>query len=191
MSLESTGAPLFASFMDVLIRLTWDEAVFSGGSKPKEIRILELAYAGNETWFDTEASPEIESLTDLLRNALNVAGAKWAENGFALKPWGDSHDLVVRHITRSEALKPLWRGPFPFPGYSETLSPAPTSPTYYSASWRVVVDFATSPPQAYGVYPGGQSGNPFSLNYDDHMPKYVDFDYYKLDLASTPSELNR
>ena len=123
--------------------------------------------------------------------ALDQAGQKWEVQGFARPTWGEEHSLVVRHITRSEALKPLWRGPFPFPGYAETISPAPTNPTYWSASWRVVVDFSTTPPQAYGVYPGGQSGNPFSRLYDDHLPNYVNFEYYSLSLAATPSELVR
>ncbi|MDA0874772.1 MAG: penicillin acylase family protein, partial [Bacteroidetes bacterium] len=65
----------------------------------------------------------------------------------------------------------------------ETLSPARTNPARFSASWRVVVDFSTSPPQARGIYPGGQSGNPFSTLYDSHIQKFLDFDYYPLDLT--------
>ncbi len=191
MSLDSKTAGLFADFMETLIQLTWDEAVFGGGEKPKEIRILDLASRGEGKWFDRMDTPETESLKDLVRMALDQAGQKWEVQGFARPTWGEEHSLVVRHITRSEALKPLWRGPFPFPGYAETISPAPTNPTYWSASWRVVVDFSTTPPQAYGVYPGGQSGNPFSRLYDDHLPNYVNFEYYSLSLAATPSELVR
>jgi len=70
----------------------------------------------------------------------------------------------------------------PFGGYRETLSPASRSPVTFSASWRVIVDFSESPPIARGVYPGGQSGNPFSRLYDAHLKKFVDFDYYPIDL---------
>ena len=52
--------------------------------------------------------------------------------------------------------------------------------TTHSASWRVVVDFSTSPPTGYGVYPGGQSGNPFSDHYDDLIETYVQFEYNTL-----------
>ena len=44
----------------------------------------------------------------------------------------------------------------------------------------MVVDFSESPPIGYGVYPGGQSGNPFSPNYDAHIQKYLGFEYYSL-----------
>ena len=53
----------------------------------------------------------------------------------------------------------------------------------FHASWRVVVDFSESPPLARGIYPGGQSGNPFSELYDAHLKKFVDFDYYPIDLT--------
>lgn len=191
MALDSKEAGLFASFMETLIELTWDEPVFAGSNKPKEIRILDLLGSKDEKWFDRVATPEVETLHDLLRQTLDEVGEKWKSDSFTQREWQEERSLVVRHITRTEALKSLWRGPFPFPGYSETLSPAPSNPTYWSASWRVVVDFSTSPPQAWGVYPGGQSGNPFSKLYDDHLQKYVDFDYYRLKLPTSPSEMNQ
>ncbi|MDA1027905.1 MAG: penicillin acylase family protein [Bacteroidetes bacterium] len=191
MALSSKEAGLFAAFMKTLIELTWDEQVFSGSNKPKEIRILDLFATKDEKWFDRVTTPEVETLNDLLRQTLDEEGEKWKNDSFTQREWQEERSLVVRHITRSEALKSLWRGPFPFPGYSETLSPAPSNPTYWSASWRVVVDFSTSPPQAWGVYPGGQSGNPFSMLYDDHLQKYVNFDYYRLKLPASPSEMNQ
>jgi len=187
MSLASTQARLFAWFMDALDSMMWDEDAFKLGPKPKEIRILDLIRDENEHWFDRVSTPEVESRDEFLRAAVNAAGELWEKEEFSDKAWGEEHDLVIRHITRSEALKPLWKGPFPYPGYAETLSPARSNPVMWSASWRVVVDFSSSPPKAFGVYPGGQSGNPFSTNYDSHIAKYVDFDYYPLDLRDSPT----
>jgi len=39
----------------------------------------------------------------------------------------------------------------------------------------------TSPPLAWGVYPGGQSGHPGHRNYADMVPAWVSGDYYALD----------
>jgi penicillin G amidase len=186
MDIESTQARLFGWFMDELTKATWDEDVFEGRAEPKQIRILDLIADGDARWFDRTNTPEVETLQDVLAEALDNAGARWAADQFSLRPYGEDHSLVIRHITRSDALKPLWKGPYPFPGYAETLSPAMSNPVYFSASWRVVADFSTTPPTAFGVYPGGQSGNPFSANYDAHIGKYVAFEYYPLDLRSSP-----
>lgn len=187
MSLEATEPRLFVWFMNALKDIVWDEAVFKSGRDPKEIRILDLIAKGEERWFDIESTDEVESSSDVLRIAVNTAGEKWQMDGFHDRAWGDEQYLEVRHITRSPALRALWSKTYPFPGYKETLSPAVSNPVHWSASWRVVVDFSTSPPTAAGIYPGGQSGNPFSKNYERHLKKYVDFEYYELDLSGQPT----
>jgi hypothetical protein len=52
------------------------------------------------------------------------------------------------------------------------------------------VDFSSGRPQGQGIYPGGQSGNPFSRRYDLHLPAYVSFDYYDLLKPSSRGELD-
>jgi penicillin amidase len=90
-------------------------------------------------------------------------------------------------VTQSDQLKPLWRGPHSFPGYDETLSPGAGYRVVHSASWRVIVDFATQPATAFGIFPGGQSGNPFSIHYDNSIDSYLAFDYFRIDrLLSVP-----
>lgn len=49
----------------------------------------------------------------------------------------------------------------------------------HGPSWRMVVEM-TSPTKAYGVYPGGQSGNPGSKFYDNFIDKWTKGDYYRL-----------
>ena len=186
MALDRTEPRLFGWFMDSLTDLMWDEPVFRLGSDPKEIRILDLlASDPNSIWFDLISTPDRESAEDLFRMALDRSGETWKAEGYEEIPLGEHQTLTVRHLTRSTALRPLWREGFPFAGYNETLSPAKSNPVTWSASWRVVVDFSTSPPQAKGIYPGGQSGNPMSVNYDAHMQKYVGFEYYDLDLSAS------
>ena len=46
-------------------------------------------------------------------------------------------------------------------------------------SWRMVVDMS-SPPKAYGVYPGGQSGNPGSKHYNDFTNHWANGQYFEL-----------
>src|SRR5690606_26030296 len=100
------------------------------------------------------------------------------------------HRIEFLHLTRSEALRPLWRGPYAYPGFASTLSPARGYTVTHSASWRMVVDFSQQPPQGYGVYPGGQSGNPLSPLYDAHLEHYLTFGYYDLYKPSSESAVD-
>ena len=49
----------------------------------------------------------------------------------------------------------------------------------HGPSWRMIVHL-TTPTEAYGVYPGGQSGNPGSRFYDDYIDSWVEGKYNKL-----------
>ncbi|MDA0684321.1 MAG: penicillin acylase family protein [Bacteroidetes bacterium] len=185
MSIESTVARLFNAYIDNLEDMTWDEDVFVGTRIPKEIRILELLRDDPQSvWFDRPATSERENGSDVFRLALDDTAADWAKEGFAEVPLGDIQQLQIKHITGAEPLRALWREGIPFGGSPETLSPARSNPVTFTASWRVVVDFSTSPPLARGIYPGGQSGNPFSTLYDAHIERYADFQYYDLDISN-------
>jgi penicillin amidase len=49
----------------------------------------------------------------------------------------------------------------------------------HGPSWRMVVHL-TTPTEAYGVYPGGQSGNPGSRFYDSFIDTWIRGNYYTL-----------
>lgn len=175
---------VFDIFLDKLNTLTWDEPVFEELRAPREDRLYALLTGSSHgEWVDMQDTDRIDDRADVLRRALEETVAElsdeygWEKTNWR---WGDHHKVIFKHYTRSEALKALWKGPYEYPGFTATLSPASNRETTHSASWRVVVDFSTSPPVGYGVYPGGQSGNPFSHNYDSHINKYLDFDYFRL-----------
>ena len=179
-------------FLDILGDLTWDEAVFERVGRPEETVLYSLLVEQPESdWFDVQATPVKEHGNDVVRMAIEasvdslVAGYGWDR---ARWRWGNHHHVLIRHFTRSEALKSLWRGPYEYPGFASTLSPAGSRVTTHSASWRMVVDFSTRPPAGYGVYPGGQSGNPFSALYDRHLETYLRFEHYPLFKPNSPEE---
>ena len=49
----------------------------------------------------------------------------------------------------------------------------------HGPSWRMIVEL-TTPTIAYGIYPGGQSGNPGSRFYDDFIDDWTKGQYFKL-----------
>ncbi|MCH8275921.1 MAG: penicillin acylase family protein [Bacteroidetes bacterium] len=184
---------LFHEFLSTLKRFVWDETIFTEHVIPADSRTLTLILDKPESrWFDRVSTPETETAEDILRMTLEHVAEKYGdelERGGDSLRWGEHHQLVIRHLTRSTALRALWRGPYPFQGYRQTLSPGDNMMTTSSASWRVVVDFSTNPPTAFGVYPGGQSGNPFSRRYDDQVTTYLNFDYNALQFPAVPEEV--
>ena len=182
-------------YLDNLEKLVWDEPIFGGLQKPTEERLYALLTGGiDATWLDRVSTDEREDADQILKLALEATVDSlethygWDRANWR---WGKNHNVVFRHFTRSEALRALWRGPFEYPGFASTLSPARDRQTTHSASWRMIVDFSTDPPTGYGVYPGGQSGNPFGLDYDRHIETYLKFGHYLLLKPDNASEMEQ
>jgi penicillin amidase len=49
----------------------------------------------------------------------------------------------------------------------------------HGPSWRMIVHL-TEEVEAYGIYPGGQNGNPGSKYYNNFIDSWAKGDYYKL-----------
>jgi penicillin amidase len=56
------------------------------------------------------------------------------------------------------------------------------------ASWRMVVELGSTV-RAWGTYPGGQSGNPASVRYDDRLPLWLKGELAELRFPRRPEEL--
>ncbi len=71
-------------------------------------------------------------------------------------------------------------------GWGNTINAAKGN---HGPSWRMVVQMGKEI-EAYGVYPGGQSGNPGSKYYADFLPQWVDGKYNKLDFLPNTDKQN-
>jgi penicillin G amidase len=87
--------------------------------------------------------------------------------------WGRFKATRVMHLAK---LEPLSRLNLPIGGGSHILNATRDT---HGPSWRMVVQLSNQT-EAYGVYPGGQSGNPGSRYYDSFVDKWVAGDYYNL-----------
>jgi penicillin amidase len=178
---------LFAAWDGILSQMVWDEPVFDSQT-PTRPRLHELLSSDAPSiWLDRVGTAEIEDALDILRASLEAAADSVQLAG---PNWGEDHGLLLRHITGSAALRPLWRGPIPYPGFSQTLSPGASRNVTHSASWRVVLDFQGDRVEGQGVYPGGQSGNPFSTRYDSFVGDFVGFRLYPLLTPDSPDQLD-
>ena len=61
--------------------------------------------------------------------------------------------------------------------------------TTFGPSWRFVVDMGETK-SAYGIYPGGQSGFPGSVYYDNMVNDWVNGVAYPLSFSDNPAEIS-
>jgi penicillin amidase len=87
--------------------------------------------------------------------------------------WGAFKDTRITHLTKLYALSRLH---LPIGGGTHIINAATTD---HGPSWRMIVHL-TDKTEAYGVYPGGQSGNPGSKYYDTFVDAWSVGEYYKL-----------
>ncbi len=166
--------------------MTWDEPVFDRRA-PSRSRLHQLLHENPDSpWLDIKSTEAREDAAMVLRASLERAADSVAVEG---PLWGEIHGLLLRHVTGSSAVRPFWRGPIPYPGYSETLSPGAGRNVTHSASWRVVMDFGGDRITARGIFPGGPSGNPFSTRYDASVDDFASFRLYDLHTPDTPQAL--
>ena len=62
-------------------------------------------------------------------------------------------------------------------GAGNTINAAKSN---HGPSWRMIVELDKDSIRAYGVYPGGQSGNPGSKYYGTFVNNWVEGKYYRL-----------
>ncbi len=194
MDKDSTKPLMFDLVMSELESLVWDEPVYESRIKPHFSNLTELARRNPESkWFDVQSTDKVEDFAAATRLALGsterIISNKYGSVA-SLPAWGDEHQVIFKHVTQSDALRSLWRGPFPFSGYAETLSPGVGRDVTFSASWRMVVDMSTPRNTGLGIYPGGQSGNPMSRQYANNIGPYLDFEYHTLNRPEAPGRLS-
>ena len=96
--------------------------------------------------------------------------------------WDDYKHTTVEHLARLDAFSV---SNIPIGGWNNIVNAAATTT---GPSWRMVVDFSTGRPTAYGIYPGGQNGNPASKNYSNMIPVWASNNYYTLGFYANKDE---
>jgi penicillin amidase len=111
-----------------------------------------------------------DDVTAAFKQAVYVAQNLDSNNSLE---WGRYKDTKILHLARLDALSRLH---LPIGGGTNTINAANSQ---HGPSWRMVVSL-TPQTQAYGVYPGGQSGDPGSRFYDDFVDTWVQGKYFTL-----------
>jgi penicillin amidase len=170
-------AVLFEQAMTVLDRLLWDELVDSTGARfarPGDDLTAALLAAPESPWWDERSTPSVvETRDDVLAAALDSAlsqvRARYGDPSAGGWRWSAIRHQNIWHPLHVPSLSRL---DIPVQGGPGLLNPS-SGPGIHGASWRMVVDLGPEV-RAWGVYPGGQSGNPMSRWYADRVDRWAD-----------------
>lgn len=126
-------------------------------------------------FLDDINTPQKETLADMTTIAFkaSIHELREAEEGKKLE-WAKYKDTHVNHLLKK--ITPFNREHLDIGGGVNVIN-ATTSD--HGPSWRMIVSL-TEKTEAYGVYPGGQSGNPGSKYYDNFIDQWVQGRYYPL-----------
>ncbi|MGN6530391.1 MAG: penicillin acylase family protein [Ginsengibacter sp.] len=174
----SKGATMFVVTWDSLETTVWKDEFLKTGLEllwPSESTLLDNIHKyPNFKFFDNVNTRKVETLPDDVTAAFKKAAAvirKADENGTMV--WAKYKDTRVEHLARIDAFSRLH---LPIGGGTNTINAAKEQ---HGPSWRMIVSL-TPKTEAWGIYPGGESGNPGSKFYDDFVTDWALGKYYKL-----------
>jgi len=131
--------------------------------------------------FDLPETDQIETAADLARLSFQEMVQEitaWQEEKGSYE-WAAFKGTRIMHLVpnfESFSRRNIYTG-----GYSGILN---ATGERHGASWRYVVEMGDEI-TAFGIYPGGQSGNPGSRFYDNFIKIWANGDYVNFDLKSS------
>ena len=174
----SKGATVFEELWNNFEALVFEDE-FAKAPKaamhPFESSLLEGILKDSAYKFlDNINTPQKETLGDELTATLKkiTPGLMKAEAEGRL----DWEKFKATHIDHLAKLAPFSRMNLPIGGSAHNINATKET---HGPSWRMVISL-TKQTEAYGVYPGGQSGNPGSKFYDNFINQWTAGKYYSL-----------
>ena len=170
--------------------LTWDDeprgAKVAMKRPASQVTLDLVLYHPEDPVFDDQTTAVREAAADIALQAVRAACRGLTKQYGPLGPgwsWGKTHPLTIGHLGR---LPGLGRGPLETGGGPGLLNNIVGS---LGPSWREVVALGPEV-KAWGIYPGGQSGNPGSPFYDNALDDWLAGKTYELLFLKAPEEKN-
>lgn len=186
---ESPAATVYAVVYERLVRNVFADELgaelfpyYDSSSRSHMLATVDMLRRADEPWFDDVGTPAREDRDAILwRSLVEAAGA--LQRRFGPDParwrWGDLHSVTFAHpLGQVPLLDRLFnRGPFLRGGDATTLNVAGYSflapyRESHHAAMRMVLDLSDWD-QSLAVLTLGQSGQPLSRHYDDHLPLWL------------------
>ncbi|MDB5200702.1 MAG: penicillin acylase family protein [Ferruginibacter sp.] len=176
--IHSKGATVFTMLWSKFRAVVFDDEYAKAPQPvalPFESTLVEAILRDSAYKFiDNINSPQKETLPDACLAAFQNTVKELSPLGMATAlEWATYKDTRVKHLTKLPAFSRLH---LPIGGGTNVIN---ATKEEHGPSWRMIVSL-TQQTEAYGVYPGGQSGNPGSRYYDSFVDTWVAGKYYTL-----------
>jgi penicillin amidase len=174
------GPTLFETWFKQWMELAWSDDFGDGMRYPdKHVTWQIFLEKDNSSWFDIRNTPESETGTRLLILALARTADSLQKQCGSLKTnpvayhWGNFKATRIDHLGRIKGLGT----DLLYTGGGKGIVNATSSEV--GQSWKMLVQLGLKP-QALGIYPGGQSGNPSSGFYASFTEPWRTGQYRKM-----------
>ncbi len=182
---------IFEYFWDNLVKQIWDDDLpgdqsgvylYPNASVTMNLLVNNL----NESCFDNRKTPEkedrVSTVTISFKTACQQLTERFGQPGDQWR-WGTARGTDIPHFGR---ISGLGKKHLPTDGNYAIVN---ATKKKHGPSWRMIVQLGETP-QAWGVYPGGESGNPGSRGYDQFVDNWLNGKYYKLLYLTSPADVN-
>ena len=125
-------------------------------------------------FLDNITTPQVETLSEAVTEAFKKAVPALIKLDAEGKlDWEKNKATGISHLAK---LAPFSKLNLPIGGGTRAINATKKT---HGPSWRMVISL-TAKTEAYGIYPGGQSGNPGSKYYDNFIDQWAAGKYYSL-----------
>lgn len=173
---ESQAASYFYKWWEYFENIAWDELKNTDEASyifPQEYTAIDIIKNHpNFPLFDIKSTTKVETLQDILQISFDSTVA-WFNLHPEQKEFRFYKNTSINHLSTLDAFSEHY---IKIGGYAHIVN---ATSTRWGASVRLIVDFKDGKVQGYGMYPGGQSGNPGSAAYNTFVEAWADGRYYK------------
>ena len=188
--INSLGASYYEAWWKELFPLVWDEMRNSKVAldEPTTYTTIKLIKEKPTlSFFDIVETPEKETAKEVVQIAFIKGVEKiemWKRENNKEEPrWADYKDTFIGHLLQGI---PALSYHVEHGGNREIIN---ASSRTSGPSWRMVVSLEKTNVKAWGVYPGGQSGNPGSPHYNNMLPLWSKGEYFQFQFVSDPTKM--
>ncbi len=185
---NSVGAVYFDAFWEAFKHLCLDELRQSEHpiAAPKDYHLIRFMASQDDHWlFNIDSTSTQEDLLALSLAAMargQASIAKWQETHDKPLTWQYWKNTTLQHWLSTVSAFHIDQ--VPIGGDAHIVN---ANSSTHGGSWRFIAHLKPEGIEAYGIYAGGQSGNPGSPYYGQFVDKWAAGEHYELLMLDSPT----
>lgn len=187
--INSLGASYYDAWWKAIFSLVWDEIKSSTVplDYPSDYNTIRLIKEKPDlSFFDVIETPQKETAREVVQLAFQKSVETietWRSEKGKEPRWADYKDTFIGHLLQGI---PALSYHVEHGGTGDAINAASRT---HGPSWRMIVSLEKTKVKAWGVYPGGQSGNPGSPYYNNMLNLWAKGNYISFQFESDPGKM--